>query len=137
LIAVKQTANIVDSIPTDQRRAMKLTEITPGEKYLAKIPARVDRFLNEHLQDVIVTAEEIGLGYEVETYSASRVRGAGFTRTHKSGRKDGVRVRWEKQTGRSKFTGKTEYVNEGGTGVIPARNIERCPEWRIERETAV
>lgn len=105
---------------------MKKSEIKVGQRYVAQIPARVDRFVNEHLRDIVVTVEEVGVPYEVETYSASMVRGAGFTRTHDSERNDGVRVRWEAQEGYSKFTGRRGTYCQDGFGIITSRAIQRA-----------
>lgn len=114
---------------------MKLNHIEIGQQYIAKIPYRVDPFVNEHLVDVVVTAEETGLHYDVDHRHTTRIRGAAITRTRRSDRADGVRVSWKPQRSASKF-GRPggEFTNEG-SGIIPARNIERiAPEWRLEEE---
>jgi hypothetical protein len=110
---------------------MRLADIQPGDLYVAKIPYRVDPFVNEHIVDVVVEAVEVGVGYEVDTRHTTRIRGAAIHRQHASARKDGVRVRWPKQPGRSKFTGRAESC-PAGEGVVPARNIERAaPDHRL------
>jgi len=108
---------------------MKLKDIEVGKRYIVQIPARIDRVINEQAKsgEVIAVVEEIGIGYGVETYTSSMVRGAGWTRTHQSANNDGVRVRWEDQNVPWRFgRGHTDIL--AGTGILAARAIKRATD---------
>lgn len=109
---------------------MKLNDIRVGQQYIAQIPPRIDRCIAEQADhgEVVVTVLEVGVPYEVETYSASMVRGAGYTRTYESARDDGVRVQWEDQTRPWRFGAGTTRVYRG-EGIVQGRRIREIRDW--------
>lgn len=111
---------------------MRLKDIEIGHTYMAQIPPRLDRVIAEQVDhgEIIVTVEEVGVTYEVETYEASMVWGAGFTRRHKSDRADGVRVRWEQQERPWRFGRYGEQTTVwAGEGVVQGRRLRELYEW--------